>query len=266
MVAKIQRICRVADRTSNPPCKKHCKYNVFMRNAAKRRFWDHTMWGGGGVVANREPGSYIVVLYICISNICIYIYIYACIYVILCVDVEPALRLKSLQKTCFIQFAQVSWIKKVNRVNFWTAGLQQPVETHLFARKGNVIASVIASMERPPAFFWVLWAANPNDSEFNFIQGFQLVNCSFNFWFWGVVGFLHWGWSSGCPMGWDEFFLIPPNPFPCFHHFAFGCCENLMQQRRFHKIFHCSNEGNTRTPCGFFRQCQIIGESPLIRC
>ena len=30
-----------------------------MRNAAKRRFWDHTMWGGGGgVVANREPGSY----------------------------------------------------------------------------------------------------------------------------------------------------------------------------------------------------------------
>ena len=29
-----------------------------MRNAAKRRFWDHTMWGGG-VVANREPGTYI---------------------------------------------------------------------------------------------------------------------------------------------------------------------------------------------------------------
>ena len=29
-----------------------------MRNGAKRRFWDHAMWGGG-VVANREPGSYI---------------------------------------------------------------------------------------------------------------------------------------------------------------------------------------------------------------
>ena len=32
-----------------------------MQNAAKRRFWDHTMGGGGGgVVANREPGSYIL--------------------------------------------------------------------------------------------------------------------------------------------------------------------------------------------------------------
>ena len=40
--------------------KKHCKYHVFMRNAPKRRFCDHTMGGGvGGVVANREPGSYI---------------------------------------------------------------------------------------------------------------------------------------------------------------------------------------------------------------
>ena len=36
---------------------RNCKYHVFMQNAAKRRFWDHTM--GGGVVANREPGSYI---------------------------------------------------------------------------------------------------------------------------------------------------------------------------------------------------------------
>ena len=53
---EILRICRFADRASHPPCKKHCKYHVFMQNAAKRRFWDHTM--GGGVVANREPGSY----------------------------------------------------------------------------------------------------------------------------------------------------------------------------------------------------------------
>ena len=52
------RICRFADSASHPPCKKHCKYNAFMQNAAKRRFWDHTMGGGegGGVVANREPG------------------------------------------------------------------------------------------------------------------------------------------------------------------------------------------------------------------
>ena len=56
---EIPRICRFADRASHPPCKKHCKYHVFMQNAAKRRFWDHTMGGGGGVVANREPGSYI---------------------------------------------------------------------------------------------------------------------------------------------------------------------------------------------------------------
>ena len=42
-----------------------------MQNAAKRRFWDHTMGGeGGGVVANREPGSYI------------YIYIYMQIYTV----------------------------------------------------------------------------------------------------------------------------------------------------------------------------------------
>ena len=34
-----------------------------MRNAAKRRFWDHTMGRGGGVVANREPGSYIYIYY-----------------------------------------------------------------------------------------------------------------------------------------------------------------------------------------------------------
>ena len=65
---EIPRICRFADRASHPPCKKHCKYHVFMQNAAKRRFWDHTMGGGGGVVANREPGSYI------------YIYIYYIIF------------------------------------------------------------------------------------------------------------------------------------------------------------------------------------------
>ena len=52
-----RRICGFADRSSHPPCKKHCKYNVFMQNDAKRRFWNHTQ--GGGVVANREPGSYI---------------------------------------------------------------------------------------------------------------------------------------------------------------------------------------------------------------
>ena len=57
MVAKIQGICRFADRASNPPCKKHCKYNVFMRNAAKRRFWDHTMWGGGGGGSEPRTGN-----------------------------------------------------------------------------------------------------------------------------------------------------------------------------------------------------------------
>ncbi len=66
------RICRFADRASHPPSKKHCKFRVFMRNAAKRRFWDHTMGGGGGgVVANREPGSYIYIYTI------IYVYIIA---------------------------------------------------------------------------------------------------------------------------------------------------------------------------------------------
>ena len=58
---EILRICRLAGPASHPPCKKHCKYHIFMQNAAKRRFWDHTMGGeGGGVVANREPGSYIL--------------------------------------------------------------------------------------------------------------------------------------------------------------------------------------------------------------
>ena len=66
------RICRFADRASHPPCKKHCKYNAFMQNAAKRRFWDHTMGReGGGVVANREPGSYIQ-WYMDIINMYIY--------------------------------------------------------------------------------------------------------------------------------------------------------------------------------------------------
>ena len=47
LVAEILRICRFADRASHPPCKKHCKFSVFMRNAAKRRFWDHTMGAQG---------------------------------------------------------------------------------------------------------------------------------------------------------------------------------------------------------------------------
>ena len=66
MVAKIQGICRFADRASNPPCKKHCKYNVFMQNAAKRRFWDHTMWGGGGGSEPRTGNIYAFAL-ICAS-------------------------------------------------------------------------------------------------------------------------------------------------------------------------------------------------------
>ena len=53
----------MSDRTSNPPCKKHCKYNVFMRNAAKRRFWDHTMWGGGG--GGSEPRTGIIYTHVC---------------------------------------------------------------------------------------------------------------------------------------------------------------------------------------------------------
>ena len=67
MVAKIQGICRFADRASNPPCKKHCKYNVFMRNAAKRRFWDHTMWWGGGGSEPRTGNIYIYIIYVGIA-------------------------------------------------------------------------------------------------------------------------------------------------------------------------------------------------------
>ena len=54
----IPRICRFADRASHPPCKKHCKYHVFMQNAAKRRFWDHSMGGGGG--GGSEPRTGII--------------------------------------------------------------------------------------------------------------------------------------------------------------------------------------------------------------
>ena len=75
------RICRFADSASHPPCKKHCKYNAFMQNAAKRRFWDHTMGGGGGgVVANREPGSYISIIYERIDTMyaAVYKYRYVC--------------------------------------------------------------------------------------------------------------------------------------------------------------------------------------------
>ena len=61
---EILRICRFADRASHPPCKKHCKYHVFMQNAAKRRFWDHTMGGGGG--GGSEPRTGII--YIGIST------------------------------------------------------------------------------------------------------------------------------------------------------------------------------------------------------
>ena len=59
LVAEIRRICRFADRASHPPCKKHCKFCVFRRNAAKRRFWDHTMGGGGS-----EPRTRIIYIYI----------------------------------------------------------------------------------------------------------------------------------------------------------------------------------------------------------
>ena len=61
LVAEILRICRFADRASHPPCKKHCKFSVFMRNAAKRRFWDHT--GGGGRRAQGRSHIYIYMLY-----------------------------------------------------------------------------------------------------------------------------------------------------------------------------------------------------------
>ena len=56
-----------ADGASQPPCKEHCKYHVFMQNAAKRRFWDHTKGGGGG--SERRTGiiyRYVFVsIYVC---------------------------------------------------------------------------------------------------------------------------------------------------------------------------------------------------------
>ena len=72
LVAEILRICRFADRASHPPCKKHCKFSVFMRNAAKRRFWDHT---GGGGPAGPGPVPYIYI-YALLLIYTIYISIY----------------------------------------------------------------------------------------------------------------------------------------------------------------------------------------------
>ena len=40
-----------------------CKYHVFMQNAAKCRFWDHTMGGEGGGVGS-EPRTGIIYTYI----------------------------------------------------------------------------------------------------------------------------------------------------------------------------------------------------------
>ena len=74
LVAEILRICRFADRASHPPCKKHCKFSVFMRNAAKRRFWDHTM--GGGEPAGPGPVPYIYIYNCMCKHINMYLYIY----------------------------------------------------------------------------------------------------------------------------------------------------------------------------------------------
>ena len=75
---EIPRVCRFADRASHPPCKKHCKYHVFMQNAAKRRFWDHTMGGRGGVVAEPRTGIIYIYIYMFFH---LYIYIYILLHV-----------------------------------------------------------------------------------------------------------------------------------------------------------------------------------------
>ena len=98
---------RVADRTSNPPCKKHCKYNVFMRNAAKRRFWDHTIPCGGG--GGSEPRTGIIYRNFCVS-LCV------------CeVALERALA-ENQAKSYFVQHPQklcpeISWQTGVSRVS-----------------------------------------------------------------------------------------------------------------------------------------------------
>ena len=102
------------------------------RNAAKRKFWDHTM---GGVVANREPGSYI--------NVCIRIYIYLYeidevgLYSIhgwafparpwlwlprcgVCVCVESLTRFKT--STCSLMILHYVWLKQeLRELSFFLA-------------------------------------------------------------------------------------------------------------------------------------------------